>query len=164
MLPFPRKRREIRPFIRDLRTRAERLIRRHRKAAIASVASLVVIGGALGIWALSSSSTAPTFVSRASASTTSSTSSKKTVPLPVTGAKRDPMAAARKLHDAKKYAEAVQTFQPLVDDHVEARFWLGESHLALGHTFRGCRQLSMYVDLAPKGAYVKSAKRSLKNC
>jgi hypothetical protein len=71
---------------------------------------------------------------------------------------QDSLARGRKLLDAKKYDEAIDILQPIVDENVEARFWLGTAHLAAGHGFRGCRQLDKYVELAPKGRYVKSAK------
>ena len=159
MLPFPRTRREIRPFIRDLRTRTERLIRRNRIAAIATAAGALVLVSGVAVWAFSGSVPGrPALVASANATARSATTAPRTL------VKKDPLTAARKLYDAKKYEDAVQAFQPLLDEHVEARFWLGESHMKLGHTFRGCRQLEKYVELAPKGEYVTSAKRSLKKC
>ena len=158
MLAFPRSRREIRPFIRDLRSRTERLIRRNRTAAIGSAVAVAVLVTGAGAWALSGTDSAPSLVSRANASTRNMTTAPRTI------VKKDPMVLGRKLFDAKKYEDAVQAFQPLIDDHVEARYWLGESHMRLGHTFRACRQLEKYVELAPKGSYVTSAKRSLKKC
>ncbi len=78
--------------------------------------------------------------------------------------KLDPMQAGVRLYEQKNYKDAIDAFQPLVDDNVEARYWLGQAHLADGNDYRGCRQLRLYVEKAPKGRYVAPAKKKLEKC
>lgn len=161
MVPFPKNRREIRPWLADLQRRGKRFVTKNRNAVIATATiSLVLVVGVTG-WALSDRDTKPKKrVPYASANTTTSV---KEAPATKPAAP-DPLAKGRSLYESKKYDEAIDVFQPLVDSHVEARFWLGKSHLAAGHDFRGCRQLEKYVEKAPKGRYVSAAKKDLKKC
>ena len=145
--------------ITDLWKRGRRFLAKHRTQAVAAGVALVFLAAGVTAWALSDRGEKP----KRPAAHASSNVSKTAKPAART-AKADPLAAGIRLYEQKKYDAAIQSFQPLVGEHVEARFWLGKSHLAEGHAFRGCRQLRLYVEKAPQGRYVRAAKRDLQGC
>lgn len=167
MMPFPRSRREIRPWLNKLTSSGKRFASRRRGVVIAATC-VMMVGIAMSAWALSGGEgtgpngrkIVPYSASKPVVQGKGERTSLKRAPIP--SKEKDPLAAGRRLLDAKKYDEAIDTFQPLVRDHVEARFWLGVAHLEAGHGYRGCRQLDKYLELAPKGRYVTAAKTSAK--
>ena len=170
MLPFPKTRREIKPYLAALVSGGKRFVIRNRNAVI-GVTSVLMIGVVISAFAFSDGGKRPSHKSMVPYSAKPSGIAgkphlvKKTaVKTTAVGGAGITLAAGRKLYDAKKYEQAIDVFQPLVDENVEARFWLGKAHLAEGNDFRGCRQLNKYVELAPKGRYVKAAKTSLQKC
>lgn len=165
MTPFPRTRREIRPWLHKVKTKlttsGKRLLGRRRGLVIAT-ACFVMVGIAMSAWALSGGDgrpggrkIVPYSASKPVVKNVQRTSMKR-------APAKDPLAAGRRLIDAKKYDAAIDVFQPLVREDVEARFWLGTAHLGAGHGFRGCRQLEKYLDLAPKGRYANAARTRVK--
>jgi hypothetical protein len=147
MLRFPKTRREIRPFLDKLLSNGRRTVMHNRKVVVIAVSCVLTIGVVATAWAFSGDDSPGRPVVKRS---------ERTAP--------DPLSSGRSLVDAKKYGEAIDVLQPLVDTNVEARFWLGTAHLGAGHDFRGCRQLTKYVELSPKGRYATSAKTRLKKC
>ena len=165
MIPLPRNRREIRPWLKKL-TQSGKRFASHRRGTVIATACVLVFGVAMSAWALSGSDAGrkdgrkvvPYSASKPVVKGVERTSMTRKASV----ATKDPLAAGRRLLDAKKYDEAIDAFQPLVSDHVEARFWLGLAHLGSNNDFRGCRQLEKYLELAPKGRYVTTAKATTK--
>lgn len=146
----------------------KRFYAKNKKAVIAVATVCAVLVVAVTVWAFQNPSAPKRPVSFASTKlSTASNPAKREMKAEVKSdvkLKTDTLAKGISLYEAKKYGEAIDVFQPLVDENVEARYWLGKAHLADGNDFRGCRQLRLYVEGAPKGRYVTPAKTAMKKC
>ena len=162
MMRFPKNRQELVARLRAAFKSTRRFVTRNRTVVVATTCALT-LGIVVSAWALSGGND-DSGNGRRATMTKRAPSARAKVGRTTRVASSDPLAAGRRLFDAKKYDQAIDAFQPLVRENVEARFWLGKAHLAVGHGFRGCRQLDKYLDKAPKGRYARAAKAGRKDC
>ena len=75
------------------------------------------------------------------------------------------MKAGMDFYKAGDFKQAVDQFKDAEDadeKNAEAYWWLSRSYAKLDKDHKECKQLSAYLDVAPKGSHAKDAKAEMK--